>query len=179
MLIWIIIFLIIVVISVITTIFILSLNNFNEYIIKIDETLINIDSILKKRFDLLNKSIEIIKLNTNIEGEILPTLEAIRSEKLNNFELDIKLYDIIKEFQEYAEINTELKEIEDYNKIEIELIESEAEIVSLKKYYNDTIIKYNNLIYKFPTSLVATLKGFEEKNNFEIEENSELINNLK
>ena len=36
-------------------------NHFQEYIIRINEADVNIDAVLRKRFDLLNKSIGIIK----------------------------------------------------------------------------------------------------------------------
>jgi hypothetical protein len=42
-------------------------NKYQNYIIRINEAEANIDSTLRKRFDLLNKSIGIIKANTNIE----------------------------------------------------------------------------------------------------------------
>ena len=38
-----------------------SYNKFQVYIIRINEAETNIDSVLRKRFDLLNKSVEIIK----------------------------------------------------------------------------------------------------------------------
>ena len=46
-------------------------NNFQNYIIRINEAETNIDSILRKRFDLLNKSIDIIKANIKTDDEIL------------------------------------------------------------------------------------------------------------
>ena len=49
-------------------------NKFQEYIIRINEAETNIDSTLRNRCDLLNKSIDIIKANTDIEGDILISL---------------------------------------------------------------------------------------------------------
>ena len=43
--------------------FIATYNHFQDYIIRINEAEVNIDSILRKRFDLLNKSVGIIKNN--------------------------------------------------------------------------------------------------------------------
>lgn len=173
------IFILFVISCVIVTFSILALNNFQELIIRINEADANIDKILNKRFDLLNKSVDVIKNTLNIEGDVLKTIVNIRSQKLDNYELDIKLYDAIIEFHEYAENNAELKENDEYTKIEIDLIESESEIVALKKYYNDIILKYNKLITNFPTSLIAKIKKYHEKTNYNINENKELINNLK
>lgn len=172
-------FIIILISCIIITFSFITINNFKEHIIRINEAEANIEATLNKRFDLLNKSTDIIKNSINIEGDVLKTIINIRSQKLNNFELDIKLYESIEEFHEYAEKIPELKEIDEYTKIEIDLIESEAEIIALKKYYNDIILKYNDLINKFPSSLIAKIKKYKEKNSFKIEDHFELINSLK
>ncbi len=174
-----IIFIVLVIIILVTTFIIVALDNFQNYIIRINEAEANIEATLNKRFDLLNKSTDVIKNYINTEDDVLKTISNIRSQKLNNFELDKKLYDSIQEFHDYSETNIVLKEDDDYTKIEIDLIESESEILSLKEYYNDIIIKYNGLLNKFPFSLVAKIKKYNEKESFEIEDHLELINSLK
>ena len=56
-------------------------NKFQENIIRINEVEADIDNVLRKRFDLLNKSVGIIKNNTDTEEQILEILEKIRSIK--------------------------------------------------------------------------------------------------
>ena len=58
-------------------------------------------------------------------------------------------------------------------KIEIDLIESEANIVALKKYYNDITDKYNYFVNKFPSSILAKFKKYNKKELFEIEKPDE------
>lgn len=156
-----------------------TFSNYQECVIRINEAEVNIDNVLKKRFDLLNKSIDVIKNITEIDNEILPTIANIRSQKLNNYELDKELYKAIEEFHEYSENNVVLKENDEYTKIEIDLIESESEIVALKKYYNDILVKYNKLISSFPSSIVGHLKHYKQKEEFKLEDHLELINSLK
>lgn len=171
---------IIIVISILITAFLsLTLDNFKSYSIRINEAQANIETVLNKRFDLLNKSTDVIRNFLDTDKEIIETITNIRSQKLDNFQLDKKLYDAIKEFHEYSEINFELSENDEYTKIEIDLIESESEIVALKKYYNDIVKKYNDLITTFPYSLVARIKKFDLKEEFEIIDNIEIINKLK
>ena len=45
-------------------------NNYQNYIIRINESEAFIDTTLRKRFDLLNKSIEIIKANTKEKAKV-------------------------------------------------------------------------------------------------------------
>jgi len=93
-------------------------NKFQAYIIRMNESEASIDTTLRKRFDLLNKSISIIEENTK-EKNVLEIIEKIRSKKLSNFDLDRQLYDAINEYTRYKEKYTELKNNTDFLKIDI------------------------------------------------------------
>ena len=72
-------------------------NHYQTYIIRINEAEAFIDTTLRKRFDLLNKSIGIIKANLEGEQEVLEPIVHLRSKKLSNFDLDRELYEAINE----------------------------------------------------------------------------------
>lgn len=147
--------------------FTLIYNRIQDCIIRINEAEVNIDSVLRKRFDLLNKSIGIIKSTTKTEDDILNIIVSLRTKKITNFELDRNLYDAINEFTSYKEKYKELKNCEEYLKIEINLFESESEIVALRKYYNDIITDYNKLVKTLPSSLIAIIKNYTVKPYFD------------
>ena len=142
-------------------------NNFQAYIIRINEAEANIDSILRKRFDLLNKSIDIIKANIKPEEDVLSIIVKLRSRKLSNFDLDRQLYEGIKEFNKYKEEYPELKQSEVFTRIDISLNESEAEIVAFRKYYNDIITDYNKMVKSFPSNIIALIFKFKSKLYFD------------
>lgn len=144
-----------------------SFNKYQTYIIRMNEAEANIDSTLRKRFDLLNKSINIIKTSAKIEENIMENIENLRSQKLSNFDFDRKLYDLINEFNKYKELYPELKQNDNFVKIDIELGESEAEIVAFRKYYNDIVTDYNKLVHKFPSNLVGFICKYNHKNYFD------------
>ena len=77
-------------------------NKYQSYIIRMNEAEAEIDTILRKRFDLLNKSIGIIEENTK-EKSVLEIINKLRSKKLSNFDLDRQLYDAINEYTRYKE----------------------------------------------------------------------------
>ena len=135
----------------------------SEPIEQIPELSDNIDATLRKRFDLLNKSIGVIKANTPVKGDVLELIVKLRSRKLTNFELDRQLYDAINEFHSYKEKYEKLKESEAFVKIEIGLNESEAEITAARDYYNDTITEYNKLVKNIPSNLVALVHKYTSK----------------
>lgn len=155
-------------------------NNYQNLIVRINEVEVNIDTTLRKRFDLLNKSINIIKANVKIEDDVLGTIVKLRSRKLSNFDLDRQLYDAINEFNNYRENYNELKNNESLTKINITLNETEHEITAFRKYYNDTITEYNKLIKKFPTNLIGKILKYKEKTYFDGKNmNDDIVNDFK
>ena len=141
-------------------------NNYQNYIIRINEAESFIDTTLRKRFDLLNKSIEIIKANTK-ETEVLNIIDELKTMKISNFDLDRKLYDAINEFNKYKENYDELRNTESFLKIELGLFVSESEIVAARKYYNDIITDYNKLVKKFPSNIVAKVSRYKTRTYFD------------
>ena len=158
---------IIIVACLILILLVATYNHFQDYIIRINEADENIDSVLRKRFDLLNKSIGIIKANIESDEPILDSIINLRSKKLTNFELDRNLYDCINEFHIIKEKYPELQTNEDFIKIDINLMESESEIVGLRKYYNDIITDYNKLVKSCPSNVIAILKKYKTKDYFD------------
>ena len=138
---------VVIVVCLILILLVATYNHFQDYIIRINEADVNIDAVLRKRFDLLNKSISIIKENIDEKEEnILDNIVKLRSKKLTNFELDRNLYDAINEFHSLKERYPNLQTNEEIMKVDINLMESESEIVGLRKYYNDIITDYNKLV---------------------------------
>lgn len=161
--------------------YISTYNHYQSYIIRINEAEAFIDTTLRKRFDLLNKSIGIIKnASHNKKDPILEIIVELRSKKLSNFELDRELYEAINEFNQYKDKYPDLKNNESFLKIELGLFESEAEIVAARKYYNDIITDYNKLIRTFPSNIVAKIAGYSLKTYFDGKDmNDEIIQDFK
>ena len=154
-------------------------NKFQSYIIRINEAEASIDTILRKRYDLLNKSIGIIKSETD-EENVLDGISKLRSKKLSNFDLDRRLYDAINEYSVYKDKYDSLKNNTDFLKIDIELNESEAEIVALRKYYNDIITDYNKLAKSFPSIIIGFIFKYKKKTYFDGKNmDDEIINDFK
>ena len=149
---------VIIAICLILILLVSTYNHFQDYIIRINEADVNIDATLRKRFDLLNKSIGIIKANIKTDEEVLEIIEKIRSKSL---------YDAINEFHALKEKYVELQTCQEFIKIEINLMESESEIVGLRKYYNDIVTDYNKLVKTCPSNFIALLKHYKTKDYFD------------
>lgn len=158
---------VVIVVCLILILLVATYNHFQDYIIRINEADVNIDAVLRKRFDLLNKSIGIIKENIDSDEEILEGIVKLRSKKLTNFELDRDLYEAINEFHIIKERYPNLQTCKEFVKIEINLMESESEIVGLRKYYNDIVTDYNKLVKSCPSNIIASIKGYKAKDYFD------------
>lgn len=142
-------------------------NNYQSLIIRLNEGENFINTTLRKRYDLLNKALSILKPNKKSKEEILPIISNLKSKKLNNFELDRKLYDAINEFTSYKNEHPDINSNENILKIDLGLFESESEIVAARKYYNDIVTDYNKLIHAFPSNVVGKLCRYKEKTYFD------------
>lgn len=157
-------------------------NKFQEYIIRINEVESNIDTILRKRFDLLNKSIGIIKSSNEElnDKDVLKEINELRSKKLSNFELDRLLYESINEFHLYKDTIPELKNNESFMKIDLGINESEIEITALRKYYNDIITEYNKSVKVFPNMIVSKICHYKNKPYFDGKDMTDnIVNDFK
>ena len=159
----------IVILCIILIWFVATYNKLHEYTIRINEAETNIDSTLRKRFDLLSKSIGIIKANTE-KTEVLESIANIRSKKITNFELDRKIYEAINEITSIKEECKNLKKIESFMKVELDINETEAEMVASRKYYNDTITDYNKMVKTFPSNIVALISRYKKRPYFDRKE---------
>lgn len=131
--------------------------------IKINETEAQIDSKLRKKYDLINKSIAIIKNNIEEENKVFEEIIKLRSRKISNFDLDRKLAEATTEFFTIKEKNKDLQNNEEIKKIGTELEEIDIELENLRKYYNENITIYNKLIQTFPTNIAATISKYKER----------------
>lgn len=136
-------------------------NKFKLALIKIEKAEEDIDMYLLKKRDLLDRSraivIKELKLN-----EFLPDLDQDFTQISNFSENDIlrKAYnDLFKTIDDHDKLlkSDTLKSILE------DLDENEEDIVGAIKFYNDTVVDYNQLIISFPSMMIAFFKRYKKK----------------
>ena len=104
-----------------------------------------------------------------IENENL--IYSIIKKYSNYYDIDdlyqVGVMGMIKAYNNYKENYPKLKDCEAYLKIELSLVESEAEIVSLRKYYNDIITDYNKMVKSVPSNFIALIMRCKTKAYFD------------
>ncbi|MBR2678779.1 MAG: LemA family protein [Bacilli bacterium] len=152
--------LIIVIISFLAFIFVIINNRFQLTIIKIDKAEEDIDIYLDKKKDLLIRTRPIVKKELKIK-EFLEDLDNF-DDTLNNFEKHNQLKIIYNELFKILDENEKLLKSDSLVKILEELNDNEENIIGAIKFYNDSVVSFNQLIVSFPASIIALFKRYKK-----------------
>ena len=157
---------------ILTTIIILLItyihlyNKINESIIRIDEAESRIDNNLRDKYDLLNRSISLIRNKIDLSPDTFKEIIKLRARKISNFDLDRILVKSYNEFLSIYEANSKLRESDEIFKVSRQLEIINEELLTLRNYYNANITNYNKMIKKFPTNIVANIKKYKERDYY-------------
>lgn len=167
---------IIIVISILASICTIISNKFQLTIIKIDKAEEDINIYLDKKKELLNRTVPIIKKELKTK-EFLENLNDY-NEELNNFEKHNLLKNIYNELFKTLDEHEKLLKSDSLVKILEELNDNEEDIIGAIKYYNDSVVEFNQLVVSFPSKLIAIFKKYKklEFYNNEKREMFEILN---
>ncbi len=135
-----------------------------------------IDIQLKRRFDLIPNLVETVKgymshekdtLKEIVEARNTYTTATTHQDAVN---ADTELTKSISKLFALAEAYPDLKANENFNSLQAELSETEDKISHARQFYSDTVLKYNDKIQMFPSSIVAGIFGFKEEEFFKASE---------
>jgi len=163
-------FLIITTIIVLLIVYIHLYNKINESIIRIEEAESRIDNNLRDKYDLLNRSISLIRNKIELEPDAFKEIIKLRSRKISNFDLDRILVKSYNEFLSIYEDNSKVRESDEIFKVSRQLEIINDELLTLRNYYNANITNYNKMIKKFPTNIVANLKKYKERPFYDLKD---------
>lgn len=152
---------IVVFISILLIIIILINNKFKLAIIKIDKAQEDISLYLQKKEELLNRTKPIIKKELKLK-DFLQDLDTI-SVEASNFDVHMQLKKAYNEFFKIIDENEKLLKSKSMLSILDELDENEENIVGSIRFYNDTVVDYNQLVISFPSNIVAFFGRYKKK----------------
>lgn len=167
---------IIVIISLLLSIFVILNNKFQFAIIKIDKAEEDIGIYLQKKEELLNRTKPIITKELKIK-EIMSDLDCIPVDA-SNFDAHMLLKKAYNEFFRTLDEHEKLLKSKPLEKIIEELNENEENIVGSIKFYNDTVVDYNQLVMSFPANVIAFIMRYKKKEfyNNEKREKFQILN---
>jgi len=135
-----------------------------------------IDVQLKRRHDLIPNLVETVKDYMAYEQETLTRVIEARGKALAAqgvsavSQAENELTGALKSLFAVAENYPQLKANENVLKLQEELSSTENKIAFARQYYNDSVMRLNNQIEMFPSSIFANMFNFQREQFYQVPE---------
>jgi len=146
---------------------------------RIENAWSQIDVQLKRRADLIPNLVETVKGYAAHEKEVFQKVTEARAALVHaegvreQAEANNMLTGALKTLFAVAENYPDLKANQNFMMLQEELSGVEGKIAYARQFYNDTVLKYDNMREKFPTNIIAGMFGFGEREYFAVAEEGE------
>ena len=154
---------------------VISYNRFVSQKQLIKDSWANIDTELRRRYDLIPNLVETVRGYASHERETFEAVTNARSRAqaaqgpAEQSAAEGILGQALGRLLAVAEAYPELQADENFRQLQDELAQTENRIAVSRQVYNDTVLTYNTAIQTFPGLLVAGPFGFARKDFFELE----------
>jgi LemA protein len=141
-----------------------------------DEAWSNIDTELKRRYDLIPNLVRTVKGYAAHEQSTLQEVTRLRNACMNDkgtpkhqAQLENELSQALNRLLVRVEQYPDLKASQNFLELQLELANTEDRIQAARRFYNGNVRENNNAVESFPSSLVAAAFGFKTREFFQIE----------
>ena len=151
-------------------------NNLVSLKMRVKNAWAQIDTQLKRRFDLIPNLVETVKGYAAHEQGTLEKVIAARNSYATDSTIEDKaaanneLSKTLKSIFALSESYPDLKANTNFMALQTELTGTEDKIAYSRQFYNDTVQMYNTAIMKFPANIIAGMFGYKEEPFFQIDE---------
>jgi LemA protein len=139
----------------------------------IAESWSNVDTELKRRYDLIPNLVATVKGYAAHERGLLEHVTELRNRcAANNGSVpdqtrdERQLVEALKQLLVVVENYPQLKADQNYLQLQKELVNTEDRIQAARRFYNGNVRDYRNKCEMFPSSLVAKILGFKSEDDF-------------
>ena len=167
----------VIVIVIFISVFLFYLNKFKFAIIKLDRAEEDINMYLNKKNELLDRTRPIIKKELKVD-EFMVNLDNYDSESSNIDNHNLlkncynELFKVLDDHEKLFKSKTLVKLLDELN-------DNEEDVIGSIKFYNDTVVTFNELVSTFPSSVVALLSRYKRLEFYSNEKREifEILNN--
>ena len=172
---------IVAIVAVIAVIALMVISGYNSLVSKeesVDTAYSNVSVMLERRADLIPNLVNTVKGYMEHETEVIENITTARENLLGaknideQMEANDQLRASLDALMVVVENYPDLKASENFIQLSDELAGTENRISTARKDYNDEVKSYNTAIKKFPTNILASMFGFEQKEYFEAKESA-------
>ncbi len=157
--------------------FAISFNRFVQQRNLIRDSWSNIDTELRRRYDLIPNLVETVKGYAAHERALFERVTEARSAALaatgpadEQAEAERPLVGALRGLLAVAENYPQLKASENFLALQRELVTTEDRLATARRFYNANVRDYNRRVDSVPSNIVARMFRFREERFFEVEE---------
>ncbi len=160
-------------------------NHLVSFSVRVDNSWAQVDVQLKKRFDLIPNLVETVKGYASHEKSTFEEVTKWRSAAMSAktpeeaMESNAKLSRAIVNLFATAEQYPDLKANQNFLDLQAQLQDIESKIAFARQFYNDSAMKYNEYVMRFPSNVIASLFRFSQKKYFEVAESDKAVPQVK
>lgn len=149
-------------------------NNLVSLRMRVKNAWAQIDTQLKRRFDLIPNLVETVKGYSVHETGTLDKVVEARNQYVNSStvaesaQAENVLAGTLKNLFALSEAYPDLKANQNFMALQVELAGTEDKVAFARQFYNDTVNKYNEAILVFPNNIFSGMFSFTAEPFFEI-----------
>ena len=137
----------------------------------------NIDTELRRRYDLIPNLVETVKGYASHEREVFENVTKARAmataatgSPAEQAAAEGPLVAALRQLFAVAENYPDLKANQNFLALQSELSNTEDRLQTARRFYNSNVRDYNRRVQSFPSKLIAGWFGFKEEQFFEVDE---------
>ena len=170
---------VVVLVAIVGVVLIASFLSYNRFVRQrqlIDNSWSNIDTELKRRYDLIPNLVTTVKGYAAHERSTLEAVVAARATAVAS-QGDVAaqaadenvLVDALKHVLALREAYPDLKASTEFLDLQQQLVTTEDRIQAARRFYNANVRDYNTRVETFPSTLIATVGHFAKRDYFNVE----------
>ncbi len=145
---------------------------------RVKEAWSDIDTQLKRRYDLIPNLIETVKGYMNHEKDTLENVTKARTTAMAGqnenpqarSEGENVLTSTLKSLFAVSENYPDLKANQNFMELQRELTDTEDKIQAARRFHNTNVLALNNAVEMFPSNILANMFKFQKADFFELDE---------
>jgi LemA protein len=137
----------------------------------------NIDTELRRRYDLIPNLVETVRGYASHEREVLENVTRARSaataatgSPAEQAAAEGPLVAALRQLFAVVENYPDLKANQNFLALQAELTNTEDRLQTARRFYNANVRDYNQRVQAFPSNVIANMFRFEEEQFFEVDE---------